>query len=162
MPPRGANIPRFRNGVLLVAKAHFSRTRFGLLIARTLLAKSTNRPEDAWSPIRHLGSGPGFSPSIAVRMAASEFANIVWARSGPSGVPSNISPQSVPGTVTPAVDASCSGTNYEIAAYVGCAEMAKVKFFWHRSLTIVIDLTVPMSIAALWLATMLLSNDYKK
>ena len=43
-------------------------------------------------------------------------------------VPWNISFQSVPGTVAPVVDASYSGTYYEKAAYVGCAEMAEVKF----------------------------------
>jgi hypothetical protein len=46
----------------------------------TLLAKSTIRPEDAWNPVRHLGSERGFPPSVAVQIAALEFANsvVLW------------------------------------------------------------------------------------
>jgi hypothetical protein len=44
------------------------------------LAKSTIRPEDAQNPIRHLGLERGFPPSIAVQMAALEFANSVIER----------------------------------------------------------------------------------
>jgi hypothetical protein len=49
----------------------------------TLLAKSTIRPEDAWNPVRHLGSERGFPPSVAVQIAALEFANsvVLWRQS---------------------------------------------------------------------------------
>ena len=41
----------------------------------TLLAKSMIRPEDARNPVRHRGSEQGCPPSIAVQIAALEFAN---------------------------------------------------------------------------------------
>jgi hypothetical protein len=41
------------------------------------LAKATIRPEDARNPVRPLGSERGFPPSVAVHIAASEFANSV-------------------------------------------------------------------------------------
>jgi hypothetical protein len=40
--------------------------------------------------------------------------------------------------------------------------MAKVQFFRHRSLGIVFDLTVPMSVPAFRVAMMFNSNDYKE
>jgi hypothetical protein len=49
-------------------------------------------PEDAWNPVRHRGSKQGFPPSIAVQIAALEFANSVWVRSGPPAKEGGSSP----------------------------------------------------------------------